>query len=172
MAAAARPGARRGGGAQHDAPDPAPRARAQDAGAGPRITTDDLLDPRDADFTNPNDRGVVEPVLHRLCAEYAEYEASGSKSWEQTIDVRARPAWMREILGDARRPADRHAAAPSKVYVARDAPPETEAPVTRTSPLEKTRGLAVDVESAPVSPLEKAREMVMTDVSDENGLSA
>ena len=72
---------------------------AQASGAGPRITGNDLLDPRQADFTNPADRDVVEPVLYRICQEYQAYDDSGSKVWDQTIDVKARPAWMREILG-------------------------------------------------------------------------
>ena len=73
-----------------------PRAR-QSAGAGPFITSADLLDPRTADFTNPADVDVVAPVLARICAEYDAYETSGSKAWDQTIDVAKRPAWMREL---------------------------------------------------------------------------
>ena len=57
----------------------------------------DLLDPRTADFTNPADKAVIEPVLMRICEEYDAYEKSGSKAWDQTIDVAKRPIWMREL---------------------------------------------------------------------------
>ena len=70
----------------------------ESAGAGPRLTVNHLLNPRTADFTNDADRQVIEPVLYRIAQEYAAYEESGSKVWDQTIDVRQRPAWMREIL--------------------------------------------------------------------------
>ena len=71
----------------------------KDAGAGPRITAADLRDPREADFTNVSDKGIVEPVVVRLAQEYESYVASGSTSWDQTIDVRQRPGWMHEIIG-------------------------------------------------------------------------
>ena len=70
----------------------------ESAGAGPRLTVNHLLNPRTADFTNDADRQIIEPVLYRIAQEYAAYEESGSKVWDQTIDVRQRPAWMREIL--------------------------------------------------------------------------
>jgi hypothetical protein len=73
------------------------RTPRQSAGAGPFITSGDLLDPRTADFTNPADLDVVVPVLRRICEEYDAYEQSGSKAWDQTIDIAQRPAWMREL---------------------------------------------------------------------------
>ena len=69
----------------------------QSAGAGPFITSADLLDPRTADFTNADDLCVVAPVLRHICEEYDAYEQSGSKAWDQTIDVTKRPSWMRAL---------------------------------------------------------------------------
>ena len=69
------------------------------AGIGPAITVADLLDPREADFTNPADVAVVEPVLYAIAKEYEAYEQSGSRVWDATIDVLKRPAWFHEIIG-------------------------------------------------------------------------
>ena len=67
-------------------------------GAGPRLTGEDLLDPREGDFSNPDDRGIIEPVVRAICQEYANYEDSGSTVWDQTINVVKRPAWMKAVL--------------------------------------------------------------------------
>ena len=83
----------------HDGSRAASSYPRQAAGAGPFITAADLLDPRPADFTNPADVDVVEPVLQRICEEYDAYDASGSKAWDQTIDVAKRPSWMRALTG-------------------------------------------------------------------------
>ena len=76
-----------------------------EAGAGPRITAADLLDPRASDFTNPDDSNVCEPVLYRLCQEYDAYEKSGSTAWDLTIRVHDRPEWMREMTREIEEPS-------------------------------------------------------------------
>ena len=65
----------------------------------------------------PADVDLVEPVLYRICQEYQAYEQSGSREWDRTIDVAARPAWMRQILGDDAAPAPRGAGAGAETAV-------------------------------------------------------
>ena len=46
-------------------------------------------------------------IVVALASRYAEYEESGSIAWDRTLDVRSRPAWLRqaESLATARRPS-------------------------------------------------------------------
>jgi hypothetical protein len=65
-------------------------------GAGPPLGVDSLLDPRTGRFTVANDRETIRPVITRIAERYAAYEASGSRAWDLTLDIRARPRWLRD----------------------------------------------------------------------------
>ena len=129
-----------------------------EAGAGPRITASDLLDPRAADFTNPDDSNVCEPVIYRLCQEYDAYERSGSTAWDLTIRVRDRPEWMREVTreNDEPSPHTPRSRGQSRAKVAQaveakqpdEASPDSDALLTFTEqPVEKFTSSSVTIES-------------------------
>jgi len=74
----------------------------QEAGTGRRVTSVDLLDPREGFFQNKADQQAIAPVLMQLALEYAAYEESGSESWDNTIDVSSRPQWLKDLAIEAR----------------------------------------------------------------------
>ena len=43
-----------------------------------------------------DDVGAIAPIIVSIANRFAEYEASGSTAWDSTMDVRCRPAWLRE----------------------------------------------------------------------------
>ena len=72
-----------------------------DYGCGPALGIQNLRDPRAANYTNPDDVQMVEPVLERIAEEYAAYEASGSRAWAATLDVSRRPTWLKQLAQDS-----------------------------------------------------------------------
>ena len=48
-------------------------------------------------YTGPGDVDNVAPVLRRIAAEYAAYDASGSEAWAGTLDVAQRPDWIKQL---------------------------------------------------------------------------
>ena len=69
----------------------------EDAGVGELVTADDLLDPRDGEFNNESDRAAIEPLLKTIALEYLAYDESGATTWDTLINVRERPAWLKEL---------------------------------------------------------------------------
>ena len=43
-----------------------------------------------------DDLEAVAPLVVALANRYQEYETSGSSAWDRTVNVRARPAWLRD----------------------------------------------------------------------------
>ena len=43
-----------------------------------------------------DDLEAVAPLVVALANRYQEYENSGSSAWDRTVNVRARPAWLRD----------------------------------------------------------------------------
>ena len=71
----------------------------EDAGVGPRMREDLLRDPLGGNYTDETDKTVIKPVLERVAERYAEYARSGSDAWDATLDVRARPDWLKRLAG-------------------------------------------------------------------------
>ena len=74
----------------------------EDAGVGELVTADDLLDPRDGEFNNESDRAAIEPLLKTIALEYLAYDESGATTWDTLINVRERPAWLKELGEEAK----------------------------------------------------------------------
>lgn len=45
----------------------------------------------------------IQAVLEAIGARYTEYEVSGSRNWDQTIDVTKRPKWLKDLGEKANR---------------------------------------------------------------------
>ena len=71
----------------------------RDAGVGPVLSPELLRDPTRGNFTDPADADVVRPVLRLIADRYAEYARSGSDAWDATVDVHARPDWLKRAAG-------------------------------------------------------------------------
>ena len=68
-----------------------------DPGVGPLVTSKLLANPALGNFTVAGDRETIRPVLVKLARRYAEYAASGSDVWDATVDVHARPSWLKQL---------------------------------------------------------------------------
>ena len=68
-------------------------------GAAAGVSPELLRDPTRGNFTDPADADVVRPVLTLIANRYAEYARSGSDAWDATVDVHARPDWLKRAAG-------------------------------------------------------------------------
>merc|ERR1711998_348187 len=65
------------------------------------------MNPLEGCFHNEADRRVIRPVLTKIAQQYEQYGQSKSTTWDMTMNVRARPQWLRKAaLGDLLRQVD------------------------------------------------------------------
>lgn len=67
-----------------------------EAGAGPLLCAEHILNPMTGRYTVTDDLEAVAPLVVALADRYAEYENDGETVWDRTVNVRKRPAWLRE----------------------------------------------------------------------------